>query len=77
MQKDDVLLRTAELVDDLYKEINGEEWGHDEDLYNKQMDDFLIISNILSSLIQYRYSNSMTKEEYKVFVMRLIDEKLK
>lgn len=77
MEKKDVLLRASELLDDLYNEINGEGWCYDKDLYNKQMDDFLIITNTLSSLIQYRYNKNMTKEEYKAFVSRLIDEKLR
>ncbi len=54
MKKHDVLLRVDKVLSDLYNEINGEEWGYDEELYKKQMDDFFIISNALSELIQYR-----------------------
>lgn len=77
MKKEDVLLRATEVLNDLYNEINGEEWCYNEALYNEKMEDFLIITNTLSSLVQYRYNNSMTKDEYKAFVNRLIDEKLK
>lgn len=77
MKKQDVLLRAEKVLSDLYNEINGEEWGYDEELYKKQMDDFFIITNSLSELIQYRYNNNMTKEEYKEFVSCLIEEKLK
>ncbi|MBY6835987.1 hypothetical protein FDG50_00395 [Clostridium botulinum] len=77
MKKHDVLLRVDKVLSDLYNEINTEEWGYDEELYKKQMDDFFIISNALSELIQYRYNNSMKKEEYKEFVNNLIDKYLK
>lgn len=77
MKKHDVLLRAEKVLNDLYNEINVEEWTYDEELYKKQMDDFFIISNVLSELSQYRYNNAMTKEEYKEFVNNLIDKKLK
>lgn len=77
MEKHDVLLRTEKVLNDLYNEINSEEWTYDEELYNKQMEDFFIISNALSGLSQYRYNKSMSKEEYKEFVNNLIDKNLK
>lgn len=77
MEKHDVLLRASKVLNDLYNEINAEEWTYNEELYNKQMDDFIIVSNVLGELIQYRYVGKKSKEEYKEFVSRLIDEDLK
>ncbi|MBU3208538.1 hypothetical protein KPL28_02675 [Clostridium algidicarnis] len=77
MEKQHVLLRAEKALNDLYNEINAEEWTYDTTLYETQMGDFLIISNALSSLIQYRYNGSMSKEEYKAFVNGLIDKSLK
>ncbi len=77
MKSHDVLLRAEKVLNTLYNEINLEEWGYDHDLYKKQMDDFFIISNALDALSQYRYNNTMTKEEYKTFVCGLIDKYLK
>lgn len=77
MKKQDVLLRAEKVLNDLYNEINVEEWTYDEELYKKQMDDLFIISNALSELSQYRYNKSMSKEEYKEFVSNLIDKNLK
>jgi len=77
LKNQDVLLRAEKVLNDLYNEINHEEWGYDQDLYEKKMNDFFIISNALGELIQYRYNNSMSKEEYKTFVNNLIDKYLK
>lgn len=77
MENQDVLLRAEKVLNDLYNEINLEEWGYDQELYKKQMDDFFIISNALDALSQYRYFNAMTKEEYKAFMCGLIDKYLK
>ena len=77
LENQDVLLRAEKVLNDLYNEINLEEWGYDQELYKKQMDDFFIISNALDALSQYRYCNAMTKEEYKAFMCGLIDKYLK
>ncbi|MBY0754548.1 hypothetical protein K5V21_03660 [Clostridium sardiniense] len=74
MKKEDVLLRMEELISELYNEINTESWAQDEQVYKKKMYDFFIISNALDQLIQYRYCNSMSKEEYKTSVNNLIDK---
>lgn len=74
----DVLLRAQIVLRELYDEINSEEWVCDEKLYDEKMSDFFIISNALNELIQYRYvKGSMTKEEYKDSVNRLINKNLK
>ncbi len=78
MEKKDVLLRASKVLEDLYDEINSEEWGYDEELYDKQMNDFFIISNLLSILINYRYNeNPKTKDEFKINANELIDKLLK
>lgn len=77
MKKEDVLLRAEKVLNDLYNQINTEEWTYDEELYKKQMNDLFIISNALSELSQYRYNKHMTKEEYKEFICRLIDKNLR
>lgn len=61
MKKHDVLLRAEKVLNDLYNEINVEEWTCDDELYKKQIEDYFIISNTLGELIQYRYNNAMTK----------------
>lgn len=77
MKKEDVLLRADKVLNELYNEINGEEWGQDDKEYKKCMYDFFIITNILSELIQYRYNKSTSKEEFKKNTLDLIDYFLK
>lgn len=73
MKKEDVLLRADKVLNKLYNEINVEEWGEDDAEYKKRMDDFFIITNILSELIQYRYNKSTSKEEFKKSAIDIID----
>lgn len=73
MKKEDVLLRADKVLNKLYNEINVEEWGEDDAEYKKRMDDFFIITNILSELIQHRYNKSTSKEEFKKSAIDIID----
>lgn len=74
MKDRDVLLRAEEVLNDLYNKINTEEWCYDESVYENQMRDFFVITNLLSELIKYRYNKSITKEELKSFADGLIDK---
>lgn len=77
MEKHDVLLRTEVLIHELYDEINSEAWGYNNELYDKHMNDFFIISNALGELIQHRYSTTKSKEEFKSIVNNIIDKYFK
>lgn len=77
MKKEDVLLRADKVLNELYQDINCEEWGQDNKEYDNRMNDFFIISNILSELIQYRYNKSTSKEEFKKSAIDIIDHFLK
>lgn len=77
MKKEDVLLRADKVLLELYEKINSEDWAQDEKKYDEYMNDFFIISNILSELIQHRYNNSTSKEELKKSAVDIIDHFLK
>lgn len=77
MKKEDVLLRADELLIELYEEINIEDWAQDDRKYDEYMNDFFIITNILSELIQHRYNNSTSNKDFKKSVMDIIDYFLK
>lgn len=76
MKKSDVMLRTAKVLEDLYNTINVEEWTMDEELYDKEINRFFIVSNLVSSMNQYIYNNNSSKEDLKKFVCDLIDKNL-
>jgi len=77
MKKSDVLLRTDEVLNDLYEEINAEDWAKNDEQYDKYMNDFFIISNILGELIQHRYSKSISKDEFKEMTNNIINHYFK
>ena len=72
----DVMIRTDKVLNDLYNTINTEDWTVDEKLYNKEIDRFVIVSNLVGALNQYIYNKNTTKDEIKELICNLIDKNL-
>lgn len=73
MKDKDVLLRADLVLNELYDKINTESWACDNKEYDKSMNDFFIITNLLGELIQHRYNKHLSKEEFKNVSNNIID----
>ncbi|AQM60067.1 hypothetical protein [Clostridium baratii] len=76
MEKHELLIRAQQCLNDLCEEIEGEEWGYNEELFTKETGELSIVTNLIVVMLRYKYNKDITKDEIKNFVCESIDKYL-